>query len=119
MSTTPSAPTQAQIEAAVEQTLVGWGAELDAGQKFWWMDWKESEVGCEQVIQDECSPLRVRSPTVRLPSRSLCQFLASHQASAPFEAVKRSTTSLCRFANVAGTRTDGIMLLAGRSSSKK
>jgi hypothetical protein len=26
-------------EAAVEQTLRGWCAELDTGRKFWWGDW--------------------------------------------------------------------------------
>jgi carbon monoxide dehydrogenase subunit G len=36
---TAAAPSQVQIEAAVERTLVGWGAEPDAGQKLWWMDW--------------------------------------------------------------------------------
>lgn len=35
----PSPPSQEQIEAAVRQTLIGWGNELDEGQKFWWGDW--------------------------------------------------------------------------------
>ena len=39
MSSTPTSPSQAEIESAVEQTLVGWGAEFDTGRKFWWMDW--------------------------------------------------------------------------------
>ena len=26
-------------EAAAEQTLRGWCAELDTGRKFWWGDW--------------------------------------------------------------------------------
>ena len=26
-------------EAAVDQTLRGWCAELDTGRKFWWGDW--------------------------------------------------------------------------------
>ena len=26
-------------EAAVEQSLRGWCAELDTGRKFWWGDW--------------------------------------------------------------------------------
>lgn len=26
-------------EDAVAQTLLGWGAELDVGEKFWWHDW--------------------------------------------------------------------------------
>lgn len=26
-------------EAAVEETLRGWCAELDTGRKFWWGDW--------------------------------------------------------------------------------
>ena len=53
----PGAPTQAQIEAAVEQTLVGWGAELDAGQKFWWMDWN-------RVIRDAITALRTGEPVL-------------------------------------------------------
>lgn len=32
-------PDQAEVEAAVRATLLGWGAELDTRQKFWWMDW--------------------------------------------------------------------------------
>ena len=39
MSSTPTSPSQAEIESAIEQTLVGWGAELDTGRKFWWMAW--------------------------------------------------------------------------------
>lgn len=57
MSTTPSAPSQAQIEAAVEQTLVGWGAELDAGQKFWWMDWN-------RMIRDAITAMRTGEPVL-------------------------------------------------------
>ncbi|MGB8858305.1 MAG: hypothetical protein WCC60_03565, partial [Ilumatobacteraceae bacterium] len=56
MSTTP-APSQAQIEAAVEQTLVGWGAELDAGQKFWWMDWN-------RMIRDAITAMRTGEPVL-------------------------------------------------------
>jgi hypothetical protein len=33
---TPAAPSQEQIEAAVRKTLIGWGNELDVGQKYWW-----------------------------------------------------------------------------------
>ena len=57
MSTTPGAPSQAQIEAAVEQTLVGWGAELDAGQKFWWMDWN-------RMIRDAITAMRTGDPVL-------------------------------------------------------
>ncbi len=57
MSMTPSAPSQAQIEAAVEQTLVGWGAELDAGQKFWWMDWN-------RMIRDAITAMRTGEPVL-------------------------------------------------------
>ena len=57
MPTTPGAPTQAQIEAAVEQTLVGWGAELDAGQKFWWMDWN-------RLIRDALTAMRTGEPVL-------------------------------------------------------
>ena len=57
MSTTPGAPSQAQIEAAVEQTLVGWGAELDAGQKFWWMDWN-------RMIRDAITAMRTGEPVL-------------------------------------------------------
>jgi hypothetical protein len=57
MSTTPSAPSQAQIEAAVEQTLVVWGAELDAGQKFWWMDWN-------RMIRDAITAMRTGEPVL-------------------------------------------------------
>jgi hypothetical protein len=35
----PAPPSQEQIEGAVRQTLIGWGNELDGGQKFWWGDW--------------------------------------------------------------------------------
>ena len=57
MSSTPSAPSQALIEAAVEQTLVGWGAELDAGQKFWWMDWN-------RMIRDAITAMRTGEPVL-------------------------------------------------------
>jgi len=57
MSTTPAAPSQAQIEAAVERTLVGWGAELDAGQKFWWMDWN-------RMILDAITTMRTGEPVL-------------------------------------------------------
>ncbi len=46
-----------QIEAAVEQTLVGWGAEFDVGQKFWWMDWNK-------MIRDVMVALRTGKPVV-------------------------------------------------------
>ncbi len=57
MSTTPGVPSQAQIEAAVEQTLVGWGAELDVGQKFWWMDWN-------RMIRDAITAMRTGEPVL-------------------------------------------------------
>ena len=53
----PSAPSQEQIEAAIQQTLVGWGAELDAGQKFWWMDWN-------RMIRDVITAQRTGEPVV-------------------------------------------------------
>lgn len=47
-------------EAAVEQTLRGWCAELDTGRKFWWGDWNNliSDVLVamrtgESVVYDE------------------------------------------------------------------
>ena len=57
MSGTPGAPSQAQIEAAVERTLVGWGAELDAGQKFWRMDWN-------RMIRDAITAMRTGEPVL-------------------------------------------------------
>ena len=54
---TPGTPSQAQIEAAVEQTLVGWGAELDVGQKFWWMDWN-------RMIRDAITAMRTGEPVL-------------------------------------------------------
>lgn len=57
MSSEPGAPSQAQIEAAVERTLVGWGAELDAGQKFWWMDWN-------RMIRDAITAMRTGEPVL-------------------------------------------------------
>jgi hypothetical protein len=57
MSTTPGAPSQVQIEAAVERTLVGWGAELDVGQKFWWMDWN-------RMIRDVITAMRTGEPVL-------------------------------------------------------
>ena len=53
----PTTPSQEQIEAAVEQTLVGWGAELDVGTKFWWMDWN-------RMIRDVVSALRTGEAVV-------------------------------------------------------
>ena len=47
-------------EAAVEQILRGWCAELDTGRKFWWGDWNNliSDVLVamrtgESVVYDE------------------------------------------------------------------
>ena len=57
MSTSTGAPSQEQIEAAIERTLVGWGAELDVGQKFWWMDWN-------RMIRDVITALRTGEPVV-------------------------------------------------------
>ena len=57
MSSEPSAPSQAQIGAAIEQTLVGWGAELDVGQKFWWMDWN-------RMIRDAITAMRTGEPVL-------------------------------------------------------
>lgn len=44
-------PSQAAVEAAVEETLRGWAAELYTGQKFWWMDW-------DRLIRDTVTALR-------------------------------------------------------------
>jgi hypothetical protein len=44
-------PSQAAVEAAVEETLKGWAAELYNGQKFWWMYW-------DRLIQDTLTALR-------------------------------------------------------------
>ena len=57
MSTFTGAPSQEQIETANERTLVGWGAELDVGQKFWWMDWN-------RMIRDVITALRTGEPVV-------------------------------------------------------
>ena len=48
---------QATVEAAVEATLRGWGAELYVGQKFWWMDWN-------RMIRDVLTALRTGEPVV-------------------------------------------------------
>ena len=48
---------QATVEAAVEATLKGWGAELYVGQKFWWMDWN-------RMIRDVLTALRTGEPVV-------------------------------------------------------
>ena len=50
-------PIQAAVEAAVEATLRGGGAELYVGQKFWWMDWN-------RVIRDVLTALRTGEPVV-------------------------------------------------------
>jgi hypothetical protein len=57
MSTTPGAPSQEQIDAAVRQTLIGWGGELDTGRKFWWGDWN-------RMISDVITSLRTGEPVV-------------------------------------------------------
>ena len=57
MSTSTGAPSQEQIEAAIERTLVGWGAERDVGQKFWWMDWN-------RMIRDVITALRTGEPVL-------------------------------------------------------
>ena len=46
---------QAAVEAAVEETLRGWGAELYTGQKFWWMDWN-------RLVRDLLTALRTGEP---------------------------------------------------------
>ena len=48
-------PSRAVVEAAVEETLRGWGAELYTGQKFWWMDWN-------RLIADVLVALRTGEP---------------------------------------------------------
>ncbi len=45
----------ATVEAAVEETLRGWAAELYNGQKFWWMDW-------DRLIRDTLTALRTGEP---------------------------------------------------------
>lgn len=35
----------------------GWGAELDAGQKFWWMDWN-------RMIRDAITAMRTGEPAL-------------------------------------------------------
>jgi hypothetical protein len=42
---------QAQVEAAVKETLLGWGGELDDGRKFWWGDW-------QRLINDVITAIR-------------------------------------------------------------
>ncbi len=44
-------PSRAAAEAAVEETLKAWAAELYTGRKFWWMDW-------DRLIQDTLTALR-------------------------------------------------------------
>ena len=46
---------QVAAEAAVEETLKGWAAELYTGQKFWWMDW-------DRLILDTLTALRTGEP---------------------------------------------------------
>ena len=48
-------PSRAAAEAAVEETLKGWAAELYTGQKFWWMDW-------DRLILDVLTALRTGEP---------------------------------------------------------
>lgn len=48
-------PSEAAVEAAVEVTLRGWGAELYVGQKFWWMDWN-------RMIRDVLTAIRTGEP---------------------------------------------------------
>ena len=50
-------PEPGKIEAAVRQTLVDWGAELDAGQKFSWMDWN-------RMIRDAITAMRTGEPVL-------------------------------------------------------
>ena len=50
-----TAPSQAAVETAVEETLKGWAAELYTGQKFWWMDW-------DRLIRDTLTALRTGQP---------------------------------------------------------
>ena len=57
MSSGPAPRSQAEIESAIEQTLVGWGTELDTGLKFWWMDWNH-------MIRDVITALRIGEAVV-------------------------------------------------------
>ena len=57
MSSGPAQRSQAEIESAIEQTLVGWGAELDTGRKFWSMDWNH-------MIRDVVTALRTGQAVV-------------------------------------------------------
>ena len=52
-----SGPDQAEVEAAVRATLLGWGAELDTLQKFWRMDWN-------RMIADVVEAKRTSSPVL-------------------------------------------------------
>ena len=51
------APSQERIEAAIQQTLVGWCAELDTGRRFWSGDWN-------RMIRDVITALRTGEPVV-------------------------------------------------------
>lgn len=57
MSTSTGTPSQEQIEAAIQQTLVGWCAELDTGRKFWWGGWN-------RMIRDVITALRTGEPVL-------------------------------------------------------
>lgn len=50
-------PDQAGVEAAVRATLLGWGAEFDTRQKFWWMDWN-------RMIEDVVEASRTGTPVL-------------------------------------------------------
>ena len=65
-------PSQAAIEAAVEATFGGWGAELYVGQKFRWMDWnrKIRDVLTATGAGQERESQRVSDRTVPPPGRS-------------------------------------------------
>lgn len=53
----PEGPDQAQVVDAATATLLGWGAELDTFQKFWWMDWRK-------MIEDVITAVRTGEPVL-------------------------------------------------------
>ena len=57
MASTSQTPTSEQIEAALTETLHGWGAELDDGRKFWWGDWTK-------MIGDAITAVRTGEPVL-------------------------------------------------------
>ncbi len=69
MPTSTGAPSQEQIEAAIQQTLVGWCAELDTGRKFWWGDWN-------RMIRDVIIAQRTGEPVLYDDDERLTRYLS-------------------------------------------